>query len=519
MATQLQNKTQTLALPDKGGLNLQRFRREIFSGTRKYCAVEFDRHVLKMMVVEGRATNERVRALKVKLLSTASEEELILFLNEFISDANVPAATPVLISIPQNIVHIKLHRFPSEDPEELTKMISYHIRDEIPIPVHEIIYDFKIVEQTEGYSRVLIALARERDVAKYVDICHRVGLKVTGVRVNIEMIFHSFTHFISGASTFSDASFILVDVDFSATNVLVVEGGQLKFCRSVSQGVATLIDDVQMTKQSAMFDNWIDDLSTGIQHTMAVLQKESEFPEISTMVVTGWLPRKEVLITRLRENLQLAVEWFDPLIPLKHFSNNGDNAIFHHWFSISALLGMIQSRHESTMDLRPPEVRKHQKRIESLKQVALTTLLLIYMIAISITAFTITLHQQQGVITTLEEALFQLKPQVAWLKKTQKVKTLLKEQLGGTEPTISLLAPVLTNLPRNIQLNSITFIRGEQILLRGRAHSMGEVFMFTEKLSQEGQFEEVLISSADRKINSTGAESIEFEMKVRFKKP
>ncbi|GEM_PF-6541802 len=506
-----------LVSPVKAGMNVRDWTRELLPRSRGFCAIEFDRHVLKMMLVNGRTSKERVRFLKVKFLSSEKDDEMLMFLREFISDTKVPTGTHVTISIPQNVVHLKLQRYPGQDPEELQKMIAYRIQEDIPLPVQQIVYDYKVVEQeADGYSRVIVALARESDIQRYIELCQQVGLIVDAVRVNIEMIFQSFIHFFAISATLPDACFILVDVDFSATNVLVVHHGEMRFCRSVSKGVATLIDQVQEAERSSMFESWIDDLSENIEQTIAIAKNETELMDISSVVVTGWLPRKEILIEKLCNNLNMQVEWFDPLIPLKHFSQTGDDAIFHHWFSISALLGMVQARHQDSMDLRPVESRQQGKKQAQIRQIVYSALLFLYIVGVLIGGLTFARNQRQAVILHLQAALNELKPRMALVKKKQYVEKVLKKQLGGEDLAATLMAKLMENLPPRVRINSLTFIRGEQFLLRGKASNMSDVFILSEKLSKQPEFREAVISNADRRMKAMSSETIEFEMKIRF---
>ncbi|MFQ5772013.1 MAG: pilus assembly protein PilM, partial [bacterium] len=454
---------------------------------------------------------------KVKYVASEQNEEIQRVLREILLESGLRRRVHVSISIPRHSVHVKILRLPSLNPDELRTMVGFQVQKEIPLPAQDVVHDFRIMTQEpQGYTQVMIVVARKRDIDRYIKICKTVGLRVDAVRLNIEAIYQFFLQAFRDNQNERAKCLSLVDVDFSATNIIVIERGNFLYCRSVGQGVGELIERMVGGQLAAVYETWSSELSQGVSDTITIFEKNDSGSRVEKVVLTGWLPRVQLLTQQLENHLKLPVSWFSSTIPTGHFYKSDTNTSMQHWFSISTLLGMARAQNTHLMDLRPLEERQNQHRHDLLRKVVYTCLLIVYLLALAGGSAKIAINKHRSALAQLQDKISDLRPQVQIVNKWQKVQKELKKQLGASELTSALVAQALEKMPSSVELSSITFSRADRILLRGRAGRLADVFDMPQIFAQQPDLGEAIITSANRRKKRGAKEMIEFEMKINL---
>ncbi|MFQ5605512.1 MAG: type IV pilus biogenesis protein PilM [bacterium] len=488
---------------------------ELLPKSRKFVGIEFDRNLIKFILVDKRGVKNGVRLLKVKFLSSNHDDEILKVLRDHLQEMHLAPNQPVTISIPRHSVHTKILRLPSHDLKELRKMAMHQLQNDLPLPFQEIVFDISLIaRENDGYARVMVVIARKRDIKRYQKLCKNAGLTVEAIRLNIEAIYQSFLRLGKEMPEIKSKCVALVDVDFSATNVIIIDSGKLLFCRSVGRGVEDLMERMVGVERHAEYDSWMDELSKGVAETNALFEANGVDARVEFVALTGWLPRVQALTRILQENLKVPVKWFDLMIPLGHFPQTDSDTIMQHWFSISTLLGMACSRDQNLMDLRLSGAQQNHKRRIIFRKSVYTSLLIFYILAVLTGTTKVALKKRQKVLLNLKHQIELLQPQVQAVNKSQQVQQLLQSQLGSTETTSAIIAQLLAKLPAGVELSSLTFLRGERLVVRGVAGKLADVFNLPNLLTSQLSFSEAVIASADRRKRSGKKEEIEFEVKI-----
>lgn len=487
--------------------------------SNEFVGIEFDRSLIKQIRVQRQGKQSNVRYLKVKFVSSEDDEKIKAVLKEHLLEMGAQSPIRATISIPRHRVHAKVLRLPSHEPQELHKMITNYLQKEIPLPEQEIVCDFSVVtREDEGYSLVLVIMARKKDIARYNRICQEVGITVEAVRLNLEATYHAFIQAYKPASDLQSECMALIDVDFSSTNMLVIHRGDLSFCRSLGHGVGELIDRIVDEQSAGEYESWIDELCEGVRNTIRQFETSFENPKIEYLVLTGWVPRMQTFVRRMQTNLNLLVDWFDPAISLRSLAETETSGVAHQWFSISALLGMAFSPPQEMMDIRPLEVRKQQKKQNTLRQLAVSGAIVLYLMALLLTVTAVSNSFRHDRIAALEAGIAQLRPKIRAVQQARQIHSTLNEQLGSSMPSAAIVAQVLALLPQEISLSSLTFTRGEQILLRGTGQSMVVVINLSNKLAYQSAIKKAMIRSASRFTEAGNKTMIAFEMQIELEK-
>ncbi|MDZ7276617.1 MAG: pilus assembly protein PilM [candidate division KSB1 bacterium] len=505
----------TARLPDE----LKEQLHELWPQPRRFVAIEFERGVLKFLMIAGRPDREQVRYLKVKFLSSDKHEEILKTLRTHMQAMGLPRGARVTITVPQQDVHVKLWRLPSQDPAELRQMIRFRLQKEIPLPMADIVFDYRpVAQEADGHTRILVVVARRQKVEHYSRLCRQVGLVVEAVRLSGEATYHEFRKTLQALPELASQCLVLVDVDFAATTVNIIDRGNLVFCRSLARSVSDLMDRLTGPSAKHAYVEWIDELASGVADTIAAFQRHGWHAASQHVVLTGWLPQVRAIGERLTDHLGLTVSWFDPTIPLTATAQTETELTTHRWFSIAALLGMVEKNGQSLMDLRPEAERQSLRRRELRRQLTYLALLTVYLLVLIWGTLTLTLHRREARLAQLRQEIATLQPRVKAIKRWQQAREAMAKQLG-TDLTAAVVAQVLEVLPAGIELNSLTFARGDGLLVRGTAGSLAEVFDLPQFLAPQPALGECVIHSANRRKQTDGTEIVEFEMKIDLQTP
>ena len=482
-----------------------------------FVGIEFERAVIKLIVASGRRPRERVRHLKVKFLSSDSDEEIRRALREFVRAMALQPGTPATVAVPRHVVHAKIFRLPGQDLAELRKMAAFRLQKEIPLPLHELVYDLRIVaKEPEGHARVLAVVGRRADVERYIDLCQDAGLEVAGVRLNSEAAYHELVQTIADLPELNNQCLAMVDVDFSATNVNVIDRGDLRYCRSVGRGVSELMDRLAGPRRRNAFDEWIEELATGVAETLTAFKHDESGPPVEHIVLSGWLPKASFISQHLTESLGLPVTWFDPTIHLENHTDGGAETTTNHWFSVAALLGMAEASETDSIDLRPEPVRQTLRRRQLLRSGVHAGLLLTYLVVLLLATQGLALRHRESLVVQLRSAIKAWQPKVEAVNRWQRVQQTLKEQMGSPDLTAALLAQLLQAIPASVELGSVSFTRGESLVIHGSARRLAEVLNMPQQLARQPAFEEATILSTNRRQRQGSEEMIDFEMKINL---
>jgi type IV pilus assembly protein PilM len=142
----------------------------------------------------------------------------------------------VILGVSNQRVVVRLVDLPWMQPEELRRSIAYQAGDYLPIPVNEAELDFSVIEEQDTGSRrllrVLLVAAQNDMLAGHLRAATMAGLRPVGVDLNPIALLRSLAP-VSGLAEGAEA---LVDVGARVTNVVIHEGGTLRFVRILLMG-------------------------------------------------------------------------------------------------------------------------------------------------------------------------------------------------------------------------------------------------------------------------------------------
>jgi Tfp pilus assembly PilM family ATPase len=110
------------------------------------------------------------------------DAEVINTIQKFINSHNVSKEN-VVLALPREKAFTKLIEIPSAARENLRKVIEYELVKHIPFPPEDAIFDFQVLEESEGFLRVFLVVVRKTDVSEVLELVKRMGIQPTAIEI------------------------------------------------------------------------------------------------------------------------------------------------------------------------------------------------------------------------------------------------------------------------------------------------------------------------------------------------
>lgn len=406
-----------------------------------------------------------------------------------------------IILIPPKKVTIRYLELPSRDRLELKEMINFQLPRYLPYALSDIIFDFRIVEETkEGYAKVMVVciqLQALKDILKKVPyledslygvfLSGETGIDILPVSVKNKKEVQA-----------------LVDISFEEVTLSVFNLSGFLFARSLN---------------SAFFnrqENWPKGLEE-IERTFMAFSRDFGGRKIESMVITGAKASTRTFYHFLKEHSSQAIELFNPFEHIQLPKDIENRVSGETNLSFQAVIGAGMERVERRINLIPPEILSRKKR--QFKKRSRFVILLLVMIIAGQLAFTIynEIAKRKVYLTRLLDEIKVTQSKAREIEDRQKKTGLIKAQLDMEGSVLEILREVYQIMPAGISLNSFIFEKGNSLSLRGTARTMSEVFSLIPLLEKSPYFEKVLSEGTKmRKIK--GEEAADFQIRALLKK-
>jgi len=137
----------------------------------------------------------------------------------------------VVAALPQDQVFTRLVTFPPLSEQELESALKWEAEQYIPLPLEEVSLTYEVVgkvrENSQEKMEVLLAAAPKNLIEKILRVLKIAGLNAVSLEMEITALARSL---VSSDSQ----SVLIVDLGAKATDLAVVEGGQIIFVHSIA---------------------------------------------------------------------------------------------------------------------------------------------------------------------------------------------------------------------------------------------------------------------------------------------
>ena len=417
----------------------------------------------------------------------------------------------VVMSLPRQLATLRILELPSENPAEIDEIIQLQVGKQTPCSKEEIVFSSRLIGRVkEGYTRVLLTIARRSLVKERLETLEKAGIPVDRVELSTEGVYDWFTGFCMSEEFLEKKRCIaVVDIDSNYTDFLVIENKQLVYTKNLLIGSNHLIDE---------WDSCRDKFAEELRRAMDLYHEESKGARIGRVYLTGSSKSVAGLGPVLTGPLGVSCDTVSTPEDylgkdLRPFSQDQR----FRYLSLTPLFGIIYRKNgENACNFLPAENKIERFMEIKRNQLTLTGILSIAVIGLFCLAGLVYFYQQGAYIRELRQKLNSIQNDVQTVEKMRLVSKLARERQTARGNMIQSVDELYRLIPNGVYLTEVDIERRKQILLKGRAQSMSDVFKFVSALEKSSCFTHVKNSYTSKKKENQN-EFADFEIQGLIK--
>lgn len=430
--------------------------------------VEVGRTAVRVALAEGRGMRGRIQALQS--LPISGPADVASALRAFLGRAKTAPANVIGV-IPRELVIARVVKFPTADRSELVQMVQLYAKSHLPYPKEQAVTDFFLLTQADGFSTVAVVACQREVIDRQLTPLREAGLPASFITVSSWGVLGWFRHALyrSGTGQASVATpGLIVNIDETRTDLVLVTDGRLVSSRSVSQG----LHELQGAGQTPEL------LVAEVERSLAAIRQELPGLEVRSLVLTGLGPLSQWQ-EEIARRLGLAVTVMDARQPLRLRSTPALS------FSPVVVGGLALSELSELLNLSPPEMHAEVHHRRQVRELVAVSALLIIALGLGAALLSVQVSRQRQVVGQLDQALGDIAPAAKGLQEKNRSVQLVTGILRDRQQLAVMLSGVFRETPASVTLEGLTFERERRELsLKGHAESTQAVLAYMKALER-----------------------------------
>lgn len=478
---------------------------KLFSKAEKITTVlEIGKKWLKIVQLKQHKDQKSICCLDAFEVASLSEDEIVKKFNNLEVKAKVNSER-LLLMIPHGAASTKNLNLPSTNPAEIEDMVDLQISKQTPYSSDDIIKDYHLLEgRYGGYSRVLLVIVHN-------DVVQRCFKIIEKARLQAERIGFGSEGFLKWAlfqrkQDFTDIkSVVLIDIDYDSVDFEAIAEKEIIFSRSFSLASSDLTESEQ---------DWQNKFIEEVARSIYAYQNEITDKELGKIVVSVPEFAKHRLDPELlKGKLGLPVEIINQLnrVNISSQAAKKYNSLSEKNLSFAALIGAAFDFNKLAIDLVPQEVKVERSFKERGKDIYRIGMIAIFILIILTSIFLGRLYNKEHYLNQLESRLSEVRDKAESLSKKMDKIALVKEREYTGNFSLELIYSIHQSVPPEVYLAELVFDQQENIILRGNAATMADVFGFVSNLEAVDYFKNVQTRYTGEQVEE-GVEVISFEV-------
>jgi len=482
--------------------------------------------------------------IPIPSIVTSSKEKLEKFITESILqtiDSQTLQSSFISTILPRSMAVVKFIQLPTQQEEEIKKMLEFEAEQHLPFPALEVETDHHLLLKDDRQSRIVFAAVKKDEITRHLAFLKKLNIKPDAIEISSMAIYNS-------ALKYFDAQDIYLQINIGATytDINIIRNKILTFSRGIQWGSKDLglilsrnlnisLDDAEKLKkengilltkkpsnqtQKVISDHtcaWADNLIAGIKRTIESFQLEFGTSSINTIILSGGASKTINLNEYLREHLKLKVILQKPRDDIQIDTSVDILDKFTPEFNLP--LGLIANQASPQyieLNLLPRKIKysREIKKQKTEKIISIATIASLLLSCLLLPLIIISLRN--NTIKKLDAYLTRLKPQVVQVQDLKgKIQT-IKDYISTKNSCMEILREISILIPYEITINSFSFEKSSSVMLIGIAKSHASVVGFAEDLNKSALFENAKIIYT-RKKNTAQEQIVDFQIFCELK--
>ncbi|MBU0505064.1 MAG: pilus assembly protein PilM [bacterium] len=154
-------------------------------------------------------------------------EVLGAFFNEHSLDADI-----VCMNLPGHLLSSRIVDVPFVGQKKINQALDFELEGHLPFPIEDIFWDYHVIKEDENSSEVLCAYTHEANIGKYLSCLESINIDAKYLGAD----FADFASIAQVAILPPEGFYALCDIGHSKTTLLIMDGPQLKYARTIGVG-------------------------------------------------------------------------------------------------------------------------------------------------------------------------------------------------------------------------------------------------------------------------------------------
>ncbi|MEX0875185.1 MAG: type IV pilus assembly protein PilM [Actinomycetota bacterium] len=159
----------------------------------------------------------------------------------------------VHVGVANRRVVVRVIELPAMSREDLAGAIRFQAQDHIPIPLDEAVMDYEVLEEIDGptgkMQRILVVAAERGTIAPLLEAVRAAHLEAASLEFNAYPLMRCF-------GSESGAAQAVVDIGAGVTNIVVLQGGKIRFTRTLpnfggDDFTQAIVDRLRVSREDA----------------------------------------------------------------------------------------------------------------------------------------------------------------------------------------------------------------------------------------------------------------------------
>lgn len=460
--------------------------------------IEWTRTSLRLAIADGTGQKAKLQTLRSQAISASGEvSESLEALLKTVKLANAH----VIVIIPREQVITRVVKFPSVHLPEVRQMAELYAKGQLPYPREQTVMDLHILQQQDGFTTVAIVACLREAVDRYLAVLEDAGVKADLVTLSTWGVLGWYR--ASAAAQPADEPVLIVNVDESRTDLVLVAQGAILGSRSIGQGAVdwtSALDTPELLAREA-------------ERSRAAARKELPGSEVRSVILTGQGPLAE-WAKPIGQQLALPVEVRDARQAFRAAGVTVPEAI-----SPVVVGGVALSDPEQVLNLSPADVTHQTLHRRQLRELTLVAGLIVGVLVCGGALLRVQVSRQHAQTMELEQALAEAEPTAKAVRERMRVTERIHGLLAARQRTAGLLAGVFQHSLPGVTLEAMTFDQARrELVLRGSAHTTQDVLAYIKELNALDAVGDVQLKYSTRRTGPSG-ERTDFEISIRQEEP
>jgi len=367
----------------------------------------------------------------------------------------------LIISLPRDEASLKLVKVPSENREEIDRIISLYASAYLPCPPEKVFVSYEITSSdASGYSQINLAVVSKDTIQRYRDLINNPGVDKPRIILGAFGLSWLYGYFYPRHSE----DMIFADVDSGSTEICIFSKGRFVASRYF--------------RQDCLSPGWKELFLKEAKITCDSLKKELPSVTPSKIVITGGV-YIDGLLQGIKEKSGLPVEAFSYADKFKVFREYGAQNC-----SFASLLGIALNKKIDAqfIFMSGEEKERQEKRLNALSLIKSLVFLLLFIFALFV-AVKLDIKNKEAYVGKIDREISSIKSEARKLEQMKARIDLVSARPSGKSLILGILSGVYEIIPDAVSLVDFHYYANEnRSVIRGEAKGTDNVFLFASRL-------------------------------------